>query len=99
MIMTGPFVLFLILVLLSEYWRRRAMAAGRPGIRHVTGFGVLSCALALNFWFATRLENIHASLSQAGQASVFATPWLWASALTAGVGLLIVSFVTRKSRR
>jgi hypothetical protein len=94
-----PFLLFGILILLSAYWRRREKAAGRPGVRRITGYGVVFCVLALNLWFATRFEDVLGSFPGPRHPSVFATPWLWVSALVVGIALLLISFLTRKVSR
>jgi hypothetical protein len=94
-----PFLFFFILIVLSAYWRCRERAAGRRGLRHITGYGVVFCVLSLNLWFMTRFEDILAGFPRPHQASIFATPWLWVSALCVGVTLLVISFFTRKSRQ
>ena len=90
-----PFILFFILFAFLAYrWfsRRRD---GRPGIRLITSYGVAFCAASLGFWLVTRFEDVLASFPSPREASVFATPWIWVSALAVGVTLLLVSFFTR----
>jgi cytochrome bd-type quinol oxidase subunit 2 len=93
------FLFFFILFLLATYWGRRDSASGRRDIRRITGYGVAFCVLGLNLWFVTRFEDVLNSFPSSHQASVFATPWLWVSALCVGVTLLLISFFSRKSRQ
>src|SRR5271170_1227732 len=97
--MTQPFLFFFLMIVLSAIWRRRNRASGRPVIRHITGYGVVFCVLSLNLWIATRAEDVLASFPNPRPASIFATPWLWISALCVGITLLLISFFTRNNRR
>jgi N-acetylglutamate synthase-like GNAT family acetyltransferase len=91
-----PFILFCILIAFMTYrWWFGPRRDGRPGIRHITHFGVVFCMASLGFWFVTRFEDILAISSSPRETSIFATPWLWVSALCVGVTLLLVSFFTR----
>jgi len=95
MIHNPLFLLFFILFAVLAYrWfsRRRD---GRSGIRPVTAYGVVFCVASLGFWLVTRFEDVLASLPSPREASIFATPWIWVSALCVGVALLLVSFFTR----
>jgi hypothetical protein len=92
-----PFILFFILFgFLAYRWfsRRRN---GRAGIRPITVYGVAFCAASLCFWLVTRFEDVLASFPSLREASIFATPWIWISALCVGVTLLLISFFTRVS--
>jgi cytochrome bd-type quinol oxidase subunit 2 len=94
-----PFLLFFILLVVAACARRRESASGRQGIRHITIYGVAFCVLSLSLWFLTRFEDVLDSFPGSHHASVFGTPWLWVSALCIGIALLLISFLTRKSRR
>jgi hypothetical protein len=92
-----PFILFFILILFMGYrWWFGPRGDGRPGMRPITSFGVFFCMASPGFWVITRFEDILAIFSPR-EASIFATPWLWVSALCVGVTLLLVSFFTRVS--
>jgi hypothetical protein len=91
-----PFIFFFIVFAIMTYrWWFGRRRDGRPGIRHITRFGVVFCTASLGFWVATRFEDILAIFSSPREASVFATPWLWVSSLCVGFTLLLVSFFTR----
>ena len=75
--------------------RRRERAASRRGVRKLTGYGVACCAMSLNFWVVTRMDDITATLPSTHDTGIFSTPWLWVSALCVGLTLLIISFFTR----
>jgi hypothetical protein len=89
--------LFILFAFLAYRWF--SQRGGRPGIRHITASGVAFCVASLNLWFITRFEEVLASLPSPHSQSVFATPWLWVSALSVGVTLLLISFFTRKRQR
>jgi hypothetical protein len=99
MIHNMPLFPFLIIFLILAYRWFSQRRDGRPGIRHITIYGVAFCVASLNLWFATRFEDILASFPNPHAQSIFATPWLWVSALCVGVTLLLISFFTRKSLR
>ena len=90
------FIVFVVFGILPMFIRRRD---GRPCIRRITGYGVAFCVVSLNLWFVTRFEDIQASFPNPHETNVFATPWLWVSALCVGITLLLVSFFTREGRR
>ena len=94
-----PIILLFILLAFLAYRRFGYPRDRRPGIRHITAIGVAFCAVSLNLWFATRFEVILASFPNTRLQSIFATPWLWVSALCVGVTLLLISFFTRKSQQ
>jgi hypothetical protein len=93
------FLFFFIIFALTTYLGRRDSTSGRRGIRLITGYGVAFCVLGLNLWFVTRFEDVLSSFPRPHQATIFAMPWLWVSALCVGVALLVISFLTRKNRR
>jgi len=93
-----PLILFFILFVFLAYRRFSRRRDGRPGIRHITGYGVAFCVVSLNLWFATRFEVVLDSFSNPHETSIFATPWLWVSALCVGISLLLASFFTRTRR-
>ena len=93
------FLFFFIIFALATYLGRRDSTSGRRGIRLITGYGVAFCVLGLNLWLATRFEDVLASFPNPHETSIFATPWLWVSALCIGITLLLVSFFTREGRR
>jgi hypothetical protein len=91
-----PFILFFILIAFQAYrWWFGPRRDGRPGVRPITSFGVVFCTASFGFWVVMRLEGILASLPHPREMSIFATPWIWVSALCVGVTLLLVSFFTR----
>jgi hypothetical protein len=93
---TLPFIFFFILIASQSYrWWFSPRRDGRPGMRAITIIGTIFCTASFGFWFVTQLEDILASLPGQREAGIFATPWLWVSALCVGVTLLLVSFFTR----
>jgi len=94
-----PIILFLILFAFLAYRWFSHRRDGRSGIRHITAYGIAFCVASLNLWFVTRFEDILASFHNPQLQGIFATPWLWVSALCVGITLLLTSFFTRKSRR
>ena len=90
------YVLFFVLIVVMAYrWWFASRREGRLVIRQVTRLGFVLCMASLGFWFVSRLENILAISSGPQRASIFASPWLWISAMCVGVTLLLVSFFTR----
>jgi multisubunit Na+/H+ antiporter MnhB subunit len=90
-----PLFLFLVIFMILAYRWFSQRRDGPPGIRHITGYGVAFCVVSLNLWFLTRFEDILNSFPNPHETSIFATPWLWVSALCVGIALLLVSFFTR----
>jgi hypothetical protein len=86
---------FIIILLMLPYWWGRERAAGRRGVRWITGYGVAACALSFNLWVLTQMDDIIAINSSEHRSWVYSTPWLWISALCVGVALLVISFFTR----
>jgi hypothetical protein len=91
-----PFILFFILFAILAYQWFSRRRDSRRGIRHITGYGVAFCAVSLNLWFLTRFEDVLASFPCPRETGIFATPWLWVSALCVGITLLLISFFTRE---
>ena len=89
------FYFFIIMLIMVPYWWRRERAAGRRGVRWITGYGFVFCILSFNLWAATQLDDITAIHSGEHGSWIYSTPWLWISALCVGVALLVISFFTR----
>ncbi len=93
--MTYPFFIFIAMLIMSAYWRRRERAAGRPRVRYITGYGAAFCVMSFNLWVVTRMDDLTATLPDAHVTGIFSTPWPWLSALCIAVALLAISFFTR----
>ena len=94
-----PDILFILLFAILAYRWFSLRRDGRPGVRRITYYGVAFCVASLNLWFVTRFEDVLASFPNPHPTTIFATPWLWVSALCVGITLLLISFFTCKSRR
>ncbi len=95
MIHNWPLFPFVVIYLILAYRWFNQPRDGQPAIRHITGYGVTFCTASLGLWLVTRFEDVLASFPTPRDASIFAMPWLWGSALCVGVALLLVSFFTR----
>jgi hypothetical protein len=91
-----PFILFFILIAFGSYrWWFGPRRDGRPSMRPITSFGLIFCIVSVNLWLLTRFEDVLNSFPEPHEMSIFASPWLWISALCVGIMLLLVSFFTR----